>query len=70
MVKNIKGCTHIFIKNGKVYNIVTHLSKIPKNGVIHLKGDKIYSVKEFKVSHPNDGNELKASKERINFDDF
>lgn len=70
MPKKVKGCTHIIIKNGNIMNIYTHLSKIPKNGVIHLKGDKIYSIKEFKKSHPHDHSELKPKREKIILSDF
>jgi len=70
MPKKVKGCTHLIIKNGKVINIYTHLSKVPKNGVIHLKGDKIYTIQEFKKSHPYDHSELKPKKEKIIISDF
>jgi len=65
MTKKIKGCVHFIIKNGKVINVFTHLNKFPKNGVIHLKGHKIYSFKEFKKSHPFDHSELKKNKKKI-----
>ena len=70
MVKNIKGCVHLVIKNRKVVNVFTHLNKIPNNGVIHLKGDKIYSTEEFKKSHKNDLAELKKHKLKIVISDF
>jgi DUF917 family protein len=70
MVKNIEGCTHLIIRNGKIVNIFTHLNRLPKNGVVHLKGDKIYSFKEFKISHKNDHIELKKSKKLINICKF
>lgn len=70
MIKEIKGCTHLVIRNGKVVNVFTHLSKIPKNGVVHLKGDKIYSIKEFKESHKRDHHELMKHKKLINIGKF
>lgn len=70
MTKEIEGCTHLIVRNGKIVNIFTHLSKIPKNGVIHLKGDKIYSIEEFKKSHKNNHNELKRNKKLINISQF
>jgi hypothetical protein len=42
---------------------ITHLNNLPKNGVVHLKGDKIYSIKEFKESHKRDHHELMRQKE-------
>lgn len=70
MTKEVKGCVHLIIKNGKVINVFTHLNKIPKNGVIHLKGDKIYSIKEFKESHPRDNHELKRHRKKVNIGKF
>jgi hypothetical protein len=70
MVKEIEGCTHLIIHNGKVVNVFTHLSKIPKNGVVHLKGDKIYSIKEFKASHKRDHHELRKNKKLVNICKF
>ncbi len=70
MPKEVKGCTHLIIKNGKVVNVYTHLSEIPKNGVVHLKGDKIYTIEEFKKSHRNDHSELKPKREKIILSDF
>lgn len=70
MAKIVKGCAHFIIKNGKVVNVFTHLSAIPKNGVVHLKGDKIYSIEEFKKSHPYDHVELKPKKKKVILSDF
>ena len=70
IVKEIDGCTHLVIRNGKVVNVFTHLSKIPKNGVVHLKGDKIYSIKEFMKSHKRDHNELKKNRKLVNIGKF
>jgi hypothetical protein len=70
MVKKVKGCTHLIIKNGEVANVFTHLSNLPKNGVVHLKGDKIYSIKEFKESHKRDHHELKQHKKKVNIGQF
>jgi len=66
MVKTVEGCTHIVIRDGKIVNVFTHLSEFPKDGVIHLKGDKIYSIEEFKVSHPRDYHELKKHRKIVN----
>lgn len=65
MPKKIKGCVHLKVENGRVANVFTHLEKLPKNGLVHLKGDKVYTFKEFKKSHPFDQNELKKRKKRI-----
>jgi len=70
MVKKVEGCTHLIIKDGEIVNVFTHLSSLPKNGVIHLKGDKIYSIEEFKKSHKNDHDELKKHKKKINISSF
>jgi len=70
MPEKIKGCTHLIFKNGKVVNIFTHLSKIPKNGVIHLSDGKIYSIAEFKKNHSNDHDELKTRKQKIIISDY
>lgn len=70
MTKKIKGCVHLVFKKGKITNIVTHLDKIPKNGVIHAKGDKIYSIEEFKKSHKRDHHELKKYKKLVNIGKF
>jgi len=70
MPKQVKGCAHLVVKDGKVVNVFTHLSKIPKNGVVHLKGDKIYSVGEFKKSHPGDHSELKPKRRRVIFSGY
>jgi hypothetical protein len=58
MPKEVKGCTHLIIREGKIVNVITHLSNLPKNGVVHLKGDKVYTFDEFKTSHVNDHDEL------------
>lgn len=67
MVKQIEGCTHIIFKNGKIVNIFTHLNKLPRNGVIHLKGDKMYNIEEFKESHPRDYHKLKKHKKNYKY---
>ena len=54
MPKKIDGCVHLIMKNGKMINVFMHLNKLPKNGVVHLKGDKIYTYNEFKKSHTHD----------------
>jgi hypothetical protein len=70
MPKEVKGCTHLIIREGKIVNVITHLSDLPKNGVVHLKGDKIYTFDEFKVSHVNDHDELLIEKEGIVISDY
>jgi hypothetical protein len=65
MVKKVDGCVHLIIKNGKVVNIFTHLKELPKDGVVHLMDGKIYSIDEFKKSHPYDHSELKSQKKKI-----
>ena len=70
MAKKVKGCVHIIIREGKVQNVITHLSDFPKNGVVHLKGDKLYSFPEFKKTHVNDHEELRIKKKGIIISDF
>ncbi len=70
MTVKVKGCTHLVIRGGKVVNVFTHLGKFPKNGIIHLKGDKIYSVEEFKKIHTRDHHELKKHKKIVNIGKF
>ncbi|HDL02407.1 MAG TPA: hypothetical protein ENH20_01070 [Candidatus Pacearchaeota archaeon] len=70
MVKKVEGCTHLIIKNGEVVNVFTHLNKLPRNGVVHLKGDKVYSIKEFKKSHKRDHHELKQHRKIVNIGQF
>jgi len=62
MKTKLKGCVHLIIKQGKIVNVATHLTKLPKNGVVHLKPDKTYSFTEFKKSHPEDADETKGGK--------
>lgn len=69
-MKRIKGCTHLIVNKGKIINVFTHLNNFPVNGVIHLKGDKIYSVEEFKKSHSKDHKELKKHKKIVNIEQF
>jgi hypothetical protein len=63
--EKIEGCAHIIFKDGKPVNVFTHINKTPKNGVVHLKGDKIYTIEGFKKSHIFDKDELKGNKEKI-----
>ena len=65
MPKKIEGCVHLKVKNGRVVNVFTHLKKMPQNGIVHLKGDKIYTFNEFKKAHPFDQSELKNQKKKI-----
>lgn len=64
-MEKIKGCTHLIVKNGKIINVFTHLSKLPKNGIVHLKGEKIYTRDEFKKSHIHDHDELKSKRKKV-----
>lgn len=70
MPKQIDGCTHLIIRDGKVINVITHLSDLPENGVVHLKGDKIYTFDEFKESHIHDHDELIPNDELIIISDY
>jgi len=65
MVKSVDGCVHLIIREGKVVNVFTHLSELPKDGVVHLGDGGIYSFSEFKKSHPLDHGELKLKKKKI-----
>jgi len=69
-MKEIKGCAHLYMQNGKPIRLITHLSKLPKNGVVHLKGSKIYSDNEFKSSHPQDTSEFTITDSGIIISDF
>lgn len=70
MTKKVDGCTHLIIRDGKVVNVITHLSDLPKDGVVHLKGDKIYTFDEFKESHIHDHDELIQKDELIIISDY
>ena len=70
MAKKIYGCTHLIVRDGKIVNVITHLSYLPKNGVVHLKGDKLYTYKEFKKSHIHDHDELIPKKPQIIISDY
>ncbi|MGD9276750.1 MAG: hypothetical protein PVJ67_06280 [Candidatus Pacearchaeota archaeon] len=62
----IEGCVHIIFRDGKPVNVFTHISKTPKNGVVHFKGDKIYTLEGFKKSHIFDKDEIdKKHKKKI-----
>jgi len=65
MTEEIEGCVHLIVKNGKIVNVYTHISKFPKDGVVHLKGHKIYSFEEFKDSHILDHKELEGEEGKI-----
>ncbi len=65
MTEEINGCVHLIMKDGKIINVFTHLDKLPKEGVVHLKGNKIYSFDEFKKSHPIDHDELNPKEEKV-----
>ena len=69
-MKEIEGCAHLYIKNGKPVRLITHLSELPKDGIAHLKGDKIYSDDEFKESHPQDISEFSIADPGIIISDF
>ncbi|MBU0466577.1 MAG: hypothetical protein KJ718_02150 [Nanoarchaeota archaeon] len=70
MVKKVDGCVHIVMRKGKVVNVFTHLNELPKDGVVHLKGHKILSFKEFKKSHPIDHGELVPKKKKVVISSF
>ena len=70
MTQEVKWCTHLILRDGKIVKVVTHLSNFPENWVIHLKGDKIYTFEEFKESHPNDHSELLWSDEIIQIEKY
>lgn len=70
MPEKNKGCTHLIIKKGKIVNVITHLDKLPANGVVHLKADKVYTFDEFKKSHKYDHSELKIKKRGVIISDF
>ena len=65
IMKKPAGCVHLIIKQGKIAKVVSHLNKMPKSGVIHLKCDAVYSFAEFKKSHPEDVKELKGRIARL-----
>ena len=57
---------HVHIKRGKIINAFSHLTNLPKNGVIHMKVDAALSEREFKKTHEFDISKLDAPKdERI-----
>ena len=70
MPKKVDGCTHLIFRDGKVVNVITHLSDLPKDGVVHLKGDKIYTYEEFKESHIHDHDELIPKKPQVIISDY
>jgi len=69
-MKEINGCAHLYFEDGKPTKLITHLSELPKNGVIHLKSDKIYSDEEFKKSHPQDIAEFDIENNGIVISDY
>lgn len=56
----ITGCFHIHIENGKIKNVFSHLGELPKNGVIHMLPEKVFSVKGFKEDHFFDKDEVEV----------
>lgn len=70
MTKKVNGCTQLIIRGGKIVKVITHLSDLPKNGVVHLKGDKIYTFNEFKKSHIYDHDELIPDGELVKISDY
>lgn len=70
MPKKVDGCTHLIIRDGKIVNVIIHLSDLPKNGVVHLKGDKIYTYDEFKKSHVHDHDELIQKEPQVIISDY
>ena len=61
----IKGCVHLILKKGKIANLAVHLVNLPKDGVVHLKPDGVYSFIDFKKTHPEDIDELSKNMEII-----
>lgn len=70
MAKEIEGCAHLYFENGRPIRLITHLSDIPTDGVVHLKGSKIYTEEEFKESHPQDITEFEIREQGIIISDF
>ncbi len=70
MTKKIEGCAHIIMREGIPVNVFTHINKLPKNGVVHLKVDKTYTFSEFKKSHNCDYDELNAKRKKIIISDY
>ena len=54
----IRGCFHIHIENGVMKNVFSHMDNFPKNCVIHMLPEKIYTNEEFEESHDFDKDEL------------
>jgi hypothetical protein len=59
----IKGCVHLHINKGKIANVFSHLSKMPKNCVVHLKVSEVLTKSEFQNDHSQDKEELSAKPE-------
>lgn len=70
MSKEIEGCAHLYFESGRPTKLITHLSELPKDGVVHLKGSKIYTDEEFKESHPQDVSEFEIKEKGIIISDF
>jgi len=58
ILKKTTGCVHIVVKNGSIHKIISHLTGLPRYGVIHLSVDNVYSFKDFRQNHKNDCKEL------------
>ncbi len=70
MTKKIEGCVHIIMRDGVPVNVFTHINKLPRNGVVHLRADKIYTFDEFKKSHTHDHKELSTKRKKIIISDY
>ena len=55
---DINGCFHIHVENGKIKNVFSHMDDFPKNCVIHMLPEKVYTYEEFEESHDFDKDEL------------
>ena len=56
----IRGCFHIHIENGEMKNVFSHMDNFPKNCVIHMLPEKVYTYEEFEESHDFDKDELQV----------
>lgn len=54
----IKGCFHIHIEDGQIKNVFSHMDNFPKNCVIHMLPEKVFTVEEFKEDHHFDKDEV------------
>ena len=55
------GCVHVVVKDGRIQGVVTHLSGLPKNGVVHCRAEHDLSYKDLKRTHPMDTDDINVS---------